>query len=133
MVQSLLMLVVVCFNVVADIAVVVVVSDIVSQTAVSYYSQPGVNHKAHHPTMGMDGDRNTCFISGYHSAPWWQVTFQSEHVIRAVDIYGMLYKPCAIPVSLNFQIGVRQFDNSIVNMPQCHPRNKTTPEIRPPR
>ncbi len=92
-VQSLLMLLVVCFNVVADIAVVVIVSDIVSQTAVSYYSRPGVNHKTHHPTMGMDGDRNTCFISSYHSAPWWQVTFENEHVIRAVDIYGMHITP----------------------------------------
>ncbi len=54
----------------------------------SYFSRPGEDRTAHHPSKGMDGDMDTCYVSGYHTAPWWQVTFQKEYIIKEVDVYG---------------------------------------------
>ena len=65
-------------------------SDIMALTAVSYFSKLGEERTAHHPSKGWDGDSVTCYISGYHTAPWWEVTFKNKHVITGVEMYGMI-------------------------------------------
>ena len=65
-------------------------ADILYQSGVSYFSRPGEDPRSHHPSLAMDGNTDTCFISGYHTAAWWRVTFRSEHAIAGLDVYGML-------------------------------------------
>ncbi len=50
----------------------------------------GEERTAHHPSKGWDGDSMTCYISGYHTAPWWEITFKNKHVITGVEMYGKL-------------------------------------------
>ncbi len=59
-----------------------------SQNAVSYFSKHGEDPTAHHPTKGMDGHSDTCYVSGYHTAAWWEVKFAKKYDITGVDFYG---------------------------------------------
>ncbi len=61
-----------------NLIVMFTISDIVSQTGVSYSARHGEDPRIHHPTKGMDGDCATCFLGGYHTATWWRVTFGRE-------------------------------------------------------
>ncbi len=54
----------------------------------SYFSSHEEERRAHHPTKGMDGDSASCFISGYHTATWWRVTFNRVYHIKEVNVYG---------------------------------------------
>ncbi len=65
-----------------------VLTDIVSQKAISYFARHGEDRKAHHSTLGMDGNSLTCHISGYHTTAWWEVTFGKEYAVTGVEIYG---------------------------------------------
>lgn len=57
-------------------------------TAVSFANGAGERLGVHHPQYGADGDNTTCFRSGYHTAPWWQLSLDSLHEIRQVELYG---------------------------------------------
>ena len=75
---------------------VITLSDIVSQTGVSYFAKHGEEPMTHHPTKGMDGDAASCFFSGYHTATWWRVTFGRDRGIRGIDVYGRVIYICTI-------------------------------------
>ncbi len=76
-------------NSISSSMAVILFSDIVCRTGVSCYIRRGQTQTANPASLGMDGNSGTCFVSGYHSTTWWQVTFGNDYIITGVDIYGI--------------------------------------------
>ena len=59
----------------------------VAKRAVSYVTRNG---NVHHPNLGLDGDSDTCFVSGFDTSPWWSVSFDRPRRVEKVQIHGKM-------------------------------------------